>query len=269
MARKRLFLIDGSALFYRSYFAFIRNPLINSKGENTSAAWGFAQYLLRIILDEKPEYLAVVFDPKGPTFRHEMYADYKATREKMPEDMAVQYPRIVELTKAFDVPLLEKKGFEADDVIGTLAKRGEEQGFEVFMATSDKDMMQLLSPHIHMYSMRPGSDSEIMNEAYVMEKFGLTPVQVIDYLALMGDSSDNVPGVPKVGDKTARSLLQEFGSIDKIYENLENITKKAVKESLAENRAKADLSRTLVTINTEVPIDFDWESIKITPIKPD
>jgi DNA polymerase-1 len=267
--RKRLFLIDGSALFYRSYFAFIRNPLINSKGENTSAVYGYTMYLMRIIMEEKPEYLAVVFDHKEPTFRHEMYEPYKATREKMPEEMISQYPRIIEITKAFDVPLLEVPGYEADDVIGTLAKRGEAEGLEVFMATSDKDMMQLLSPHIHMYSMRPGADSEIIDEAYVKEKYGLTPSQIVDYLALMGDSSDNVPGVPKVGDKTARSLLQEFGTLENIYRNLDKITKKSIKESLKENRDKAELSKKLVTINTEVPLDIDWEAIRLTRMNPD
>ncbi len=264
-SRKRIFLIDGSALFYRSYFAFIRNPLINSKGENTSASFGVAAYLLKIILEEKPDYLAMIFDPKGPTFRHEMYKPYKATREKMPEEMADQYPRIVELVKTFDIPLLEIPGYEADDVIGTLAKRAEERGLEVFMATSDKDMMQLLSPHIKMYSMRPGRDSEIMDTAYLQDKFGLTPQQVIDYLALMGDASDNVPGVPKVGDKTARSLLQEFGSLENIYAKLDSITKKSIRESLAENPDKAKLSKKLVTIDTHVPVDIDWEALKLTP----
>jgi DNA polymerase-1 len=267
--RKRLFLIDGSALFYRSYFAFIRNPLINSKGENTSAIYGYTLYLMRIIMEEKPEYLAVVFDHKEPTFRHEMYEQYKATREKMPEEMIEQYPRIIEMTKAFDVPLLEVPGYEADDVIGTLAKRGEAEGLEVFMATSDKDMMQLLSPHIHMYSMRPGSDNEIVDEAYLKEKYGLTPSQIIDYLALMGDSSDNVPGVPKIGDKTARSLLQEFGSLENIYQNLDKITKKSIKQSLIENRDKAELSKKLVTINTQVPLDIDWEAIRLTRMDPE
>ena len=263
--RKRIFLIDGSALFYRSYFAFIRNPLINSKGENTSASFGVAAYLLKIILEEKPDYLAMIFDPKGPTFRHEMYEPYKATREKMPEEMADQYPRIVELVKGFDIPLLEIPGYEADDVIGTLAKRAEEQGLEVFMATSDKDMMQLFSPHIKMYSMRPGRDSEIMDAAYLKEKFGLTPQQVIDYLALMGDASDNVPGVPKVGDKTARSLLREFGSVEAIYEKLDSVTKKSIRESLAANLDKAELSKKLVTIDTHVPVGIDWEALKLTP----
>ncbi len=267
--RKRIFLIDGSALFYRSYFAFIRNPLINSKGENTSAPYGVAMYLLKIIQDERPDYLAMIFDTKEPTFRHHKYPSYKATREKMPEEMSDQYPRIVELVKAFDIPLLEKDGFEADDLIGTLAKRAEAQNMEVFMATSDKDMMQLLSPHIKMYSMRPGRESELMDLQYLEEKFGLTPSQVIDYLALMGDASDNVPGVPKIGEKTALALLKEFGSIENIYKNIDKISKKSIRESLLANRHLAELSRELVTIRTDVPIEIDWEALKLTPPNPE
>lgn len=267
MDRKRLFLIDGSALYYRSYFAFIRNPLINSKGENTSAVFGFALYLMKIVFEEKPEYLAVVFDTKEPTFRHEMYDAYKATREKMPEDMAAQFPRIVELVDAFNIPLIDKVGYEADDIIGTLAKRAEAENIDAYMATADKDMMQLLSPHIKMYSMRgSAAAAEIIDEAHLMANLGLRPEQVIDYLALMGDSSDNVPGVPKVGKKTAQSLLQEFGSMENIYANLDKVTKKSIHTSLSENRELADLSKRLVTIDTNVPVEVSWDSLSLSPV---
>ena len=266
MDRKRLFLIDGSALYYRSYFAFIRNPLINSRGENTSAVFGFALYLMKIVFEEKPDYLGVVFDTKAPTFRHEMYEPYKATREKMPEEMAAQFPHIIELVKAFQIPQLELDGYEADDIIATLAKRAEGMGVETFMATADKDMMQVLSPMIKMYSMRPGSDAEIIDEAYLMEKLGLRPAQVIDYLALMGDSSDNVPGVPKVGKKTAQSLLGEYGSIQGIYDNLEQISKKAVQQSLRENRELAEMSRQLVTLHCDVPVEVDFSDLALSPV---
>lgn len=266
MSKERLFLIDGSALFYRSYFAFIRNPLINSKGENTSACYGFALYMMNIIYDIQPEYLGVVFDTKEPTFRHDMYAEYKATRDKMPDDMVTQIPRIVELVKAFDVPFLEMVGYEADDIIGTLATRAADNGIEAYMATADKDMMQLLSPMIKMYNMRPGKDAEIIDQKYLMDTLELRPEQVIDYLALMGDSSDNVPGVPKVGKKTAINLLKEFGTMENLYANLDKVTQKAVNASLTENRELADLSKKLVTIETNVPIDVDFESLKISPV---
>lgn len=272
MDRKRLFLIDGSALFYRSYFAFIRNPLINSKGENTSAAFGVALYLMKIIYDEKPDFLAVVFDTKEPTFRHKMYEPYKATREKMPEEMSAQYPRVVEMVQAFDAPVLEKPGYEADDIIATLAKRAESQGIETYMATSDKDMMQMLSPLIKMYSMRPGygkDAAEIIDAEHLQEKFGLRPDQIVDYLALMGDKSDNVPGIPKVGEKTAQLLLQEYGSIEGIYANLDKITKKVIHNNLAENRDLADLSRKLVTLETNVPLDVAWSALQLTPVNPE
>lgn len=265
MASQRLFLIDGSALYYRSYFAFIRNPLINSKGENTSATYGFTTYLMRILFEEKPDYVAVVFDTKEPTFRHHKYPPYKATREKMPEEMAAQYPRIVELTEAFGVARLEKEGYEADDLIATLAKRAERQGIETYMATGDKDMMQVLSPMIKMFNMRPGAgkDSpEIIDAAHLQQDLGLRPEQVIDYLALMGDKSDNVPGVPKVGEKTARELLQQYGSIEGIYANLDKIAKKAIHDTLAENRPLAELSRELVTLETNAPLEIDLEALR-------
>jgi DNA polymerase-1 len=269
---KRLFLIDGSALFYRSYFAFIRNPLINSKGENTSATYGVALYLMKILFEEKPDYLGMVFDTKEPTFRHHLYPEYKATREKMPEEMAGQYPRVVELSRAFDIPVLEMAGYEADDIIATLAKRAEQQGIETYMATSDKDMMQILSPQIKMYNMRPGygkDAAEIIDEAHLKEKFGLRPEQIVDYLALMGDKSDNVPGIPKVGEKTAQSLLREYGSIEGIYANLDKISKKSIHDNLAENRALADLSRELVTLETKVPVEIDWKSLQLSPVNPE
>lgn len=266
MNHKRLFLIDGSALYYRSYFAFIRNPLINSRGENTSAVFGFALYLMKIVFEEKPDYLGVVFDTKAPTFRHEMYEPYKATREKMPEEMAAQFPHIIDLVKAFQIPQLELDGFEADDIIATLARRAEGMGIETYMATADKDMMQVLSPMIKMYSMRAGNDAEIIDEAHLMEKLGLRPEQVVDYLALMGDSSDNVPGVPKVGQKTAQSLLSEYGSIQGIYDNLENIGKKSIQESLRENRELAELSRRLVTLHYDVPVKVDFADLALSPV---
>jgi len=260
---KRLFLIDGSALFYRSYFAFIRNPLINSKGINTSAVYGFANSILKILTDEKPDYMAVVFDTSEPTFRHKKYKDYKATREKMPDEMKAQYPNIVELVKGFNIPLLEMDGYEADDIIGTLAKKAETDGIQTMMVTGDKDFMQLLSSQINMYSIRPGKDVEIIDPAALEEMLGLSPPQVRDYLALMGDSSDNVPGVPKVGQKTALDLIKEFNSLDNIYENIEKINKPALKKNLQDFKEQAYLSLELVTIDTDVPVIVDEQSLKV------
>jgi len=259
---KRLFLIDGHAMFYRSYFAFIRNPLINSKGENTSAVYGFVNSLMKIMADEKPDYIAVVFDTSEPTFRHKKFKEYKATREKMPDEMRDQFPKIVEMIQAFNVPIVELHGYEADDIIGTLAKKAEEHGIETMMVTGDKDFMQLLSALTKMYKVGTGKDVEIVDPASLKEKLGLTPKQVRDYLALMGDSSDNIPGVPKVGQKTALELISQFGSLDNIYEKIDEVSKPALKKNLQEFKNQAYLSQELVTIDTEVPVDTDIESLK-------
>ena len=262
MEHKHLYLIDGSAVFYRAYFAFIRNPLFNSKGENTSATYGFTLQLMKILSDERPDYIAVVFDTKEPTFRHKKFADYKATRQKMPEEMADQYPRILEIVQAFRIPIIEEPGFEADDVIGTLAKRAEKKDIETYMVTGDKDFMQLLSPLIKMYKVRPGKDPEIWDLERLKNEYGLTPEQVPDFLALMGDKSDNIPGVPTVGEKTALELLRQFGSLENLYANLDKVTKPALRKRLEENKELAFLSRELVTIDTNVPIQVDIETLK-------
>ncbi len=266
--RKRLFLIDGSALFYRSYFAFIRNPLFNSKGENTGAVYGFANSLMKILSEENPDYIVAAFDTKEPTFRHEKFKEYKATREKMPDEMAEQFPRIVQLVEAFNIPVIEKPGFEADDVIGTLARKAEEKAIESFMVTGDKDFMQLLSPLIKMYVIRSAKDAEIYDLAVLEDKFGITPQQVIDYMALMGDSSDNIPGVKGVGAVTAKKLLNKFQNLDNIYNNLDKVEKKSDYKKLAENKENAYLSRELVTIDTKVNLEMDIEKMKIEPADP-
>ncbi len=263
--RKKLFLLDGSAIFYRSYFAFIRNPLINSRGVNTSAMYGFTLTLMKILSEEKPDEIAVVFDTKKPTFRHKKYPEYKATRQKMPEEMADQYPKIVEIVQAFRIPLIEKDGYEADDVIATLAKQAEKRGIETYMVTGDKDFMQLISPLVKMYKIRPGKDPEIIDLQKLQEQHGLTPEQVVDFLALMGDTSDNIPGVPGIGEKTALSLIKEFGSLDNIYANLDRISKPALRKKLEEGKEKAYLSRELVKIDTNVPLDIDLEALKWEP----
>ncbi|RMF58275.1 MAG: DNA polymerase I [Calditrichaeota bacterium] len=263
MKTKRLFLIDGTAIFYRSYFVFLKNPLISPKGENVSGIYGFTQTLIKILQEEKPDYIAVVFDSKEPTFRHKKYPEYKATRDKMPEDMVEQYPRVQEVVKAFNIPVLEVDGYEADDVMGTLAKKAEKEGVEVYLVTGDKDFMQLLSPHVKMYNIRSGREVNIIDEDYVKQKMELSPQQVVDFLALMGDTSDNVPGVPKIGEKTAKTLLSTFGSLEAIYENLDKVTKASVQESLRNNRNLAELSRELVTIDVNVPVDVNLDDLRV------
>ncbi len=267
---KTLFLVDGSAIAYRSYFAFINNPLINSKGQNTSAVFGFLRFLFMIYDNEHPDHLAVVFDPKGPTFRHQQYSAYKATRQKMPDDMRDQVPLIHSALKALNIPVVEKPGFEADDVIGTLAKRAQNQGFESYLVSGDKDFMQLVDKHIRLYNpKRAGEAVEILDEAGVLEKVGLPPSKIIDYLGLMGDTSDNVPGVKGVGQKTAVKLLNEFGSLEEVLQNADKVSRANVRENLQTYRDDALLSKQLVTIDLEVELDIDLESFRCVDVNRD
>ena len=260
---KRFFLLDGMALAYRAYFSFISRPLLNSKGENTSAIFGFVTTLLKILDEEKPAYVAVAFDTKEPTFRHILYQDYKATRQKMPEDMAAQMEKLKEVVRTFHTPLIEKPGYEADDIIGTLARRAEQEGVMTMIVTGDKDFMQLISPLIRMYKPgKTGDGADIVGEEGVREKFGVTPDKVIDVLGLTGDSSDNVPGVPGIGEKTAIPLIQKYGSMQKLYDHVEEIPQKGVREKLTKGKELAFLSRKLVTIDTNVPLDVDFHSLR-------
>ncbi|MFQ5652875.1 MAG: DNA polymerase I [bacterium] len=260
---KSLFLIDGSAIAYRSYFAFINNPLRNSKGENTSAVFGFLRFLFMIYDNEHPDYLAVVFDPKGKTFRHEQYEAYKATRQKMPDDMRDQVPMIHEVIKALNIPHIEVPGFEADDVIGTLAKRAQAEGFDAYLVSGDKDFMQLVDKHIKLYNpRRAGEAVEVLDEAGVLQKVGLPPSKIVDYLGLMGDTSDNVPGVKGVGDKTAVKLIEEYGSVEAVLENADKVSRANVRQNLQTYREEALLSKKLVQIDTHVPLDVELESFK-------
>jgi len=218
--QKKLFLLDAYALIYRSYYAFIRNPRFNSKGVNTSAMLGFVNTLVQLLETENPNYVGVVFDVSAPTFRHEMYPEYKANREEMPEDLRKSIPYIRKIIEAFNIPIVEKKGYEADDVIGTLAKKAEKDGFMTFMMTPDKDYAQLVSEKVKMFKpAKSGGVAEVWGPKEVKENFGIeTTEQVIDILGLMGDSSDNIPGCPGIGPKTAQKLIAEYGSIDGLYE---------------------------------------------------
>ncbi|MDO4754776.1 MAG: DNA polymerase I [Parabacteroides sp.] len=253
----KLFLIDAYALIYRSYYAFIKNPRVNSKGMNTSAIFGFINSLEDVLKRENPTHIAVAFDPKGPTFRHEAYEQYKAQREETPEDIRNSIPYIKSIIEAYNIPILEVPRYEADDVIGTLAKQAAQSGFDVYMMTPDKDYGQLVSDHIFMYRPRFGGDYEVMGVSEVLNKYGLSSVeQVIDLLGLMGDSSDNIPGCPGVGEKTAQKLLTEFGSIENLLANTDKL-KGAMLKKVTENREQILFSKFLATIKTDVPITFD------------
>ena len=260
----KLILFDSMALAYRSYFAFIRNPLVNSKGVNTSGVYGFTNTLMRIIRDEKPDFVACVFDMKAPTFRHLAYPEYKATREKMPDEMREQMPVIREVVEAFRIPILEKEGFEADDVIATLARKAEAQDIDTYIISGDKDLMQLLSDKIFMMSLsRTGGELEVVGPEGAKTRLGVPPEQVISLLGLMGDSSDNVPGVPGIGPKTAAALLEQFGSLEAVLDHAEEIPQKGVREKILANKEKALLSRDLVTLKTDVDLDLDIHHLKL------
>jgi DNA polymerase I len=255
---KRLFLLDAYALIYRAYYAFIKQPRINSKGENTSAIFGFINTLEDLIKRENPSHLAVCFDPHGPTFRHEAYEQYKAQREETPEVIRWSVPLIKEVVKAYRIPLIEVAGFEADDVIGTMAKLAEEKGFTVFMMTPDKDCGQLVTPGTFLYKPKYGSSEfDVMGPEEVNKRYGINhPKQIIDLLGLMGDSSDNIPGCPGVGEVTAKKLLADYGSIDHLLANTESLKGK-LKEKIEANIDLIKFSKFLATIRTDVPLTFD------------
>ncbi len=261
-SEQKLFLLDAYALIYRSYFAFIRNPRFNSKGVNTSAMYGFTNTLIQLLEKESPHYIGVVFDVSAPTFRHKMYEAYKANREEMPEDLRKSIPYIRNIIKAFNIPIIEKEGFEADDVIGTLAQEANQEGFVTYMMTPDKDYAQLVSDKIFMYKPgKSGGDAEVWGLKEVQENFGIEKAeQVIDILGLMGDSADNIPGCPGIGPKTAEKLIAEFGSIDGIYKNIDQLKGKQ-KENLIEFEKQVRLSRELAVIIKNVPIEFNKEEL--------
>ena len=260
----KLFLFDAYALIYRAYYAFIKNPRINTKGMNTSAVLGFCNTLHEVLAKEKPTYLGVAFDPHGPTFRSETYAQYKAQREETPEDIRRSVPVIKEILGAMRIPVLEAEGFEADDVIGTLAKKADSEGIRTYMLTPDKDYGQLVGGNVVMYRPRHGGGYETLDEAGVCQKYGITgTAQVIDLLGLMGDAADNIPGCPGVGEKTAVKLLQQFGSVDALLERTGEL-KGALKKKVEENAEQIRFSKFLATIRTDVPVELDLEKLRVT-----
>ena len=259
----KLFLLDAYALIYRAYYAFIKNPRINSKGMNTSAVMGFCNTLNEVLAKERPTYLGVAFDPHGPTFRSEAYAQYKAQREETPEDIRRSVPVIKEVLAAMRIPVLEVEGFEADDVIGTLAKKAGQEGVKTYMLTPDKDYGQLVGGNVVMYRPRHGGGYETLDADGVCAKYGISSTaQVIDLLGLMGDAADNIPGCPGVGEKTAVKLLQQFGSIDSLLERTSEL-KGALKKKVEENAEQIRFSKFLATIRTDVPVELNLDALRV------
>lgn len=264
--KKKVFVfIDAMALAYKGYFAFISRPLVSKTGEPTSAVFGFLNQIFKIIEDTKPDYLAVAFDSKEKTFRHERYDLYKSSRQQMPEDMIPQIGRIKEIIDAFNMPIHILPGYEADDLIGTGVKLAEKQGFFCYAVTPDKDYVQLVSKNIHI--IKPGKSTDeinILDEDKVIQEYGFHPEQMIDYLALVGDASDDIPGAAGIGPKTATPLIQQFGSLEKIYDNIDKIEKKGVVTKLIDSKENAFLSKELATIKLDVPYEYDFEKAKFT-----
>ena len=266
MSQKRLFLLDAYALIFRGYYAFIKNPRINSKGMDTSAIMGFMNALMDVIKREKPDLMAVAFDKGGSDYRYEMYQEYKAHRDETPDAIKIAVPYIQDLLRAMHIPIIEVAGFEADDLIGTIAKQAEKENFQVFMVTPDKDFAQLVSENIFMYKpARMGNDIEIWGVAEVLKKFEIThPLQVIDFLGMMGDAADNIPGLPGVGEVTAKKLLKEFGSMENLLANT-HLLKGALKDKIEANKDKGILSKKLATILLDCPVTFNPIDYELTP----
>lgn len=260
---KKLVLIDAMSLAYKAYFAFLKRPLITKKGEPTSAVYGFISQLLKILEDIKPTHIAVAFDSKEKTFRHEKFIEYKAKRAEMPEDMIPQLQRIKDIIAAFNIPIYILPGYEADDIIGTIAKQAEKKSFEVFPITPDKDYIQLISDKIKL--IKPGKTAdelEIFTKEKVLNNYNFEPIYFIDYLALVGDQSDNVPGVKNVGDKTALPLIQKFHTIENIYEHINEVESDSTKNKLLNDKENAFISKELVTINNNVPIEINFDDME-------
>ncbi|MBP9082535.1 MAG: DNA polymerase I [Bacteroidia bacterium] len=266
-SQKKLFLLDGMALIYRAYFAFSKSPRINSKGLNTSAMFGFTNTLLEILNKEKPTHIAVAFDTVAPTARHTEFEAYKAHRDAIPEDLAISIPWVFEIIEGFNIPVLTMDGYEADDIIGTLAKEAERQGFTTYMMTPDKDFGQLVSEHIFMYKPSSfGSGAEILGIPEILKKFEIANVsQVIDILGLWGDAADNIPGIPGVGEKTAKQLIADYGTVENIIANADKLKGKLA-DKVKEHANLALLSKKLATIITDVPIEFNEEKLRLEPV---
>ena len=263
---KKLYLIDGHAIAYRAYYALIKNPLTDSKGRPTGAVFGFANYLLKLIAEYSCPYVAVVFDSPVPTFRHELFKEYKANREEMPADMQSQIPLIRRLVDVFNIPALIQPGLEADDIIAHVTTRAAKDGFEVFLVTRDKDLMQLVGPKVRMLAFESSGGIEDIGPEQVKEKLGVPPEQVRDLLALMGDASDNIPGVPGVGPKTAQKILEKAHTIDDLLADPSCIENEKLRAKIVENKETLILSRKLATLHTDVGFDLSLSDLAARPV---
>jgi DNA polymerase I len=264
--RPRLFLVDGYALIYRAFFAMISRPLVSSRGENTSAPFGVARFLKKILEEHEPDYLGVVFDA-GDSERVEIYPEYKATREKMPDELEASIPRVRRILEGFRIPVLELEGYEADDVIGTLAEQAASRGLETVIVSGDKDFYQLIRDGVCLLNPGRGGPTGVEEEwvdlSNAHERLGVAPERVTDYLGLIGDSSDNVPGVRGIGPKTAIKLIEQYGPMEEILERAGEISGKRAREALQEHREEAILSKRLVTIHRDLPVDLDVDALKV------
>lgn len=261
----KFILIDGNSIIYRAFFAM--PPLTNSKGLHTNAVYGFTTMLLRLLEEHKPTHVMVAFDAGKITFRHEGYQEYKGGREKTPPELSEQFPLLKELLKGLGIAQFELAGFEADDIIGTLTKRADEAGRQVLVVSGDKDMLQLASEHVHIGLTRKGvTDIELYDPAQIKERYGLTPLQIIDLKGLMGDASDNIPGIPGVGEKTALKLLHQFGSVEDVLNGTSELKGK-MKEKIEAHAEDARMSKQLATIHREVPLEQTWEDMQFAGLK--
>ncbi len=258
----KILLIDGTSLAYRAFFAFSKNPLRNSRGENTSAAFAFTNSLIKLLKTIKPDYVALVFDAKGPTFRHEKFKEYKAQRPPMPSELSMNLQWIKEIGKGFGIAIYEIPGYEADDILVTLAKKAVEKGMDVVIVTSDKDLLQIVNDKIHVLDTRPKQDVLYTPEK-VKEKFGIPPERIPDLLALMGDQIDNIPGVPGIGEKTAINLINEFGSLENLYQNIDKVKRKNVRENLLSFKDQVFMARELAKLDVDSPVELDLEKLKL------
>ena len=261
---QKLVLIDGHSILNRAFYGV--PDLSNAEGLHTNAIYGFLNIMFKILEEEKPEYLAVAFDVHAPTFRHKMYEAYKGTRKPMPEELREQVPVMKEILKAMHITIMEQAGLEADDILGTLAKKAEQAGLEVSLVSGDRDLLQIATDHIKIRIPKTKQGRTEIEDYYaadVLAAYQVTPLQFIELKALMGDTADNIPGVPKVGEKTATELMTTYGSIENIYANIESLTKKSIKASLQENKELADLSKVLATIEVNADIDYPLEQAVI------
>jgi len=260
--RKKFILVDGQGLLYRAFYALPQ--LTTTYGQVVNAAYGFTMILIRLLEEEKPEYMVITFDTPVPTFRHKEFKEYKAHRKKMPDELISQIPLIREIIDNYNIATCSKEGYEADDVIGTLAKEAEKRNYDTIIVTGDKDAFQLISPHTKIMTTIKGvTEVKIYDEEGIRKKYGVDPKKIVDILALKGDSSDNIPGVPGIGEKTAVALIKEFGSVENILSNTDNISKKSLREKIKKYKDQIKISKMLATIIREVPIKYDFDSFKV------